>query len=238
MDILRAIIAHNIASLRLASRMTQQELGNKLNYTDKAVSKWERAESVPDVSVLSRIAKLFGVTVDYLITDHSTETETETEAEVEAAVEAAANTAVVSTEPSTSNTSKAGQPSQVYVNNLAALVGYEPHHLIITLMSTVLVWLLAVAAFVCISMFAPDVNSKWLCFVVAVPVSAIVLLVLNSIWGPVRHNFTIISILLWSILGTSYLFTIEQRYWVLFLIGVPSQIIILLWSRLSKKRGH
>lgn len=47
--------------------MTQAELGERLNYSDKAVSKWERGESVPDISVLVEIAELFGVTLDSLV---------------------------------------------------------------------------------------------------------------------------------------------------------------------------
>ena len=71
MEELRTTIAKNISSLRQASGMTQAELAQKLNYSDKAVSKWERAESIPDVSVLRDVALLFGVTVDYLLTlDH------------------------------------------------------------------------------------------------------------------------------------------------------------------------
>ena len=67
MDELKAIIAENIQSLRRDAAMTQAALAEKLNYTDKAVSKWERGESVPDVAVLRDIADLFGVTVDYLL---------------------------------------------------------------------------------------------------------------------------------------------------------------------------
>ena len=59
-----------IASLRKEKGMTQAELGEKLHYSDKSVSKWERAESIPDVFVLKTIAEIFGVTVDYLITGH------------------------------------------------------------------------------------------------------------------------------------------------------------------------
>ena len=71
MEDIKAIIAENIVTLRKAGGMTQIELAEKLNYSDKAVSKWERGESVPDISVLKAIADLFGVTVDYLITaDH------------------------------------------------------------------------------------------------------------------------------------------------------------------------
>ena len=68
MDDIKSIIAENIVSLRKSYPMTQIELAERLNYSDKAVSKWERGESVPDISVLKAIADLFGVSVDYLIT--------------------------------------------------------------------------------------------------------------------------------------------------------------------------
>ena len=64
---LRKTIGKNIALYRKAHKDTQAVLGQKLNYTDKAVSKWERGESVPDVYVLSRIADLYGVSVGVLI---------------------------------------------------------------------------------------------------------------------------------------------------------------------------
>lgn len=64
---LRKIIGKNIALYRKANKDTQAQLGEKLNYTDKAVSKWERGESAPDVYVLSCIAQLYGVTVGNLI---------------------------------------------------------------------------------------------------------------------------------------------------------------------------
>lgn len=54
--------------LRKAHKFTQAELAERLNYSDKAVSKWERAESIPDVMMLQQIASMFGVTVDYLLT--------------------------------------------------------------------------------------------------------------------------------------------------------------------------
>ena len=69
---LKPVIAKNIAELRRANDITQAELAEKLNYSDKAVSKWERGESVPDIMVLSEIADIFGVTVDYLLTEEKT----------------------------------------------------------------------------------------------------------------------------------------------------------------------
>lgn len=63
----KEIIAKNITSLRKEMGLTQLELAEKLNYSDKAVSKWERGESIPDVMVLCELAKLFGVTLDYIV---------------------------------------------------------------------------------------------------------------------------------------------------------------------------
>ena len=45
-------------------KLTQIELAEKINYSDKAISKWERGESIPDVSVLLNLAKLFGVNIE------------------------------------------------------------------------------------------------------------------------------------------------------------------------------
>ena len=64
---LKQTIAKNITALRQGRKMTQIELAEKLNYSDKAISKWERGESIPDVTVLKSIADLFGVTLDYLL---------------------------------------------------------------------------------------------------------------------------------------------------------------------------
>jgi transcriptional regulator with XRE-family HTH domain len=66
MDDIRLIVACNIIRLRTGAGMTQAELGEKLNYSDKTISKWERAESLPDASVLKQIGELFHVSVDDL----------------------------------------------------------------------------------------------------------------------------------------------------------------------------
>ncbi len=67
MSDMKLTIAKNITALRQANKMTQIELAEKLNYSDKAVSKWERGESTPDVTVLKAIADLFCVTLDDLV---------------------------------------------------------------------------------------------------------------------------------------------------------------------------
>ena len=74
MNDIKSIVAKNISELRQSNNMTQLELAEKINYSDKAISKWERAESSPDISVLVDIAAVFGVTVDYLVKADHTET--------------------------------------------------------------------------------------------------------------------------------------------------------------------
>lgn len=70
MDEIKKTIAKNLTVLRQTAGLTQAELAEFLCYSDKSVSKWERGESAPDISVLKAIADRFSVTVDYLITPH------------------------------------------------------------------------------------------------------------------------------------------------------------------------
>ena len=67
---LKLISASNIIRLRQSAGLTQAELGAKLNYSDKTISKWERGEAIPDAYVLTQLAAMFDVTVDYLLSSH------------------------------------------------------------------------------------------------------------------------------------------------------------------------
>ena len=57
-------LAKNLAYYRKASGLTQLELAEKFNYSDKSVSKWERGEGFPDIFVLKSLADFYGITVD------------------------------------------------------------------------------------------------------------------------------------------------------------------------------
>ncbi len=195
MNDLKTIIAANVSELRRRNGMTQLELAERLNYSDKAVSKWERGESYPDVATLKEIADLFSVTVDYLLQEeHPQETITRRE----------------------------------YTRR------QKRNRLLITAISCVLVWLIATMIFTSIDMLSTELRGQWLAFVYAVPVTAIVILVFNSIWGKPRWNFAIISLLMWSSLATVCLTLLPLNLWLLFLIGIPGQIIILLWAGIKK----
>lgn len=64
-------ISKNIKELRVASGMKQSELGEKIAYSDKTISKWENGSSVPDIVALGAVADLFGITVDDLIRENA-----------------------------------------------------------------------------------------------------------------------------------------------------------------------
>ena len=70
----RSIIASNLTKYRKNLGLTQLELAEKLNYSDKTLSKWERGESIPDIVTLKQLASIFGVSVDVLISEEGTST--------------------------------------------------------------------------------------------------------------------------------------------------------------------
>ncbi len=70
MEDLKVVFASNLIRLRTEAGLTQAELAEQLNYSDKSVSKWERGEALPDVTVVKNMAELFHVTVDFLLTSH------------------------------------------------------------------------------------------------------------------------------------------------------------------------
>ena len=70
---INAKIAKNLAYYRKRAGLTQAELAEKINYSDKSVSKWEQGNGVPDVYILMRLAELYHVTVNDLIGDNTAE---------------------------------------------------------------------------------------------------------------------------------------------------------------------
>ena len=69
------ILADKIVSLRKKAGWSQEDLAEKLGVTRQSVSKWEGAQSVPDIEKILQISKLFGVTTDYLLKDEMGESE-------------------------------------------------------------------------------------------------------------------------------------------------------------------
>ena len=72
MDI-KTTVANNLTALRKSRNMTQADVAKALNYSDKSVSKWEHADSLPDISILAALCDMYGVTLDYLTHEDATE---------------------------------------------------------------------------------------------------------------------------------------------------------------------
>ncbi len=108
----------------------------------------------------------------------------------------------------------------------------QRNHLVITLLSTMLVFLIATIVFVIFGLLSVSIPI-WMVYIYAIPVACIVLIVFNSIWGKSTWNYVFISMLLWTLLMAAYLTFMGQRSWLIFLIGIPGQLIILLWTRLK-----
>ncbi len=70
---IKDILAKKIIKLRTKNKMTQNELASIINYTDKSVSKWEHGDATPPIEVIKELADVFGVTVDYLISEDDDE---------------------------------------------------------------------------------------------------------------------------------------------------------------------
>ncbi len=192
---IQEILISNLISLRKSRSLTQIELGEKINYSDKTISKWENGDSCPNIEAVHKLAKFYDVSIDDLLSE---------DFQIDKKIVAEKQR----------NNSK----------------------LIISLLAVMTVWLIATIIFVAISLL--DIANAWMVFIVAVPASAIVALVFNSIWGNTRFNYLIISILLWTLLTAIFLSALKyvRVLWVIFLIGVPIQIAIILWSQLKRKK--
>ncbi len=69
-ELFKNIIAKNLIKYRKINNLTQLDLAEKLNYSDKAISKWERGESLPDVYTLSKLAEFYGITLNDLCSEN------------------------------------------------------------------------------------------------------------------------------------------------------------------------
>ena len=195
MDKIKNNIAKNISAYRKKLNLTQAQLADMLNYSDKAVSKWERAEAAPDIYILSELANIFGTTVDALIR------------------------------------SDAPIPEKLPKKSILT----PRNKTIISLLSVGLVWLVATITFA-ILQWAEVPFRNWLVFIYALPVSSIVAIVFSSLWSkrPIVALFT--SILVWTFALAFFLTFKGTNVWLLFIIGIPLQVLIILWLFLKRNR--
>ena len=192
---LKLITASNLINLRTGAGMTQAELGAMLNYSDKTISKWERAEAIPDAFVLCRLSEIFSVSVDDLLRSHDEWKPIPTE------------------EPETEK------------------VSYSTDRIIA--MAVLIVWTIALTAFVALWLAHIIV---WQVFVLALPVSILVYLVLICCFHKRKYLQHVIALFVLSVFVAAFLL-FYPRYtpWQLFLIVLPAEILVYLGCNLRVK---
>ena len=201
-------IGRNIASYRKRAGLTQAGLAERLNYSDKAISKWERGESAPDVLTLVQLSEQFGITVNDLLVDPDALPE------------------------------ETGAVQQAMEQVVEKALKRKADKGTILSLSSILVWFVALFAYVMLSCFELTGAWSWIFFIYAIPANAIVLLSLRSAWHDFRWNQILISIIMWgSILSVyvSLLVFMNWNIWRMFLLGIPGQAAVLLWFRLFRK---
>ena len=192
---LNKIISDNLVMLRKKLGLKQSDVADKLNYSDKTVSKWETGEIIPNIENLIELCKLYDVSLEQITRKMDI-------SEVE---------------------------------NIEQKPDYTKRNkLIISLLSISAVWVLATVVFV-YALIISDFNA-WTVFVWAVPISFILAIIFNSLWGKKKLNYVFISILLWSLITCIYLQFVKYNLIALYFIGIPGQIAILLWSGLKSTK--
>ena len=202
----KARIGSNIAFYRKQSGLTQAQLAEKLNYSDKAVSKWERGESIPDVLTLMQIAEQFQVTVDDLLGDVNALPDNPT-----------------SLERAMTQVSEKALRRKANKNIILAL-------------STTLVWFVALFVFVVFSSFDIPNSGLAFFYAIPVNAIVLLslrsawhdfrwnkALISAIVWGSLVSIYASI----WAFL--------EFNAWKIFLLGIPGQIAIFLWFRMFKQ---
>ena len=177
---LRMTVAKNLADCCKAAGFTQLQLAEKLNYSDKAVSKWERGESLPDIAVLCELAELYGVTLDYLVREHTRRPSVGRYKKRRRAIVAVMSCLLVWVVATLiySVLLICGLPGKLWLSFVWALpatsvvcvvfscVWGNRYHRAVSV--SALIWTLALALFLTI-----PVRNMWLVFVVSVPVQAL-----------------------------------------------------------------
>ena len=206
---LRRQIGANIAVYRKLRGLTQAGLAEKLNYSDKAVSKWERGESAPDIVTLAAIAEQLNVTVNKLLED-----------------------------PNELPPDGGGRVEKTMERVVQRALKRKANKNIILGLSSVLVWFLALLCFVVLSTLEIDFSWLAFFYAIPVNCIVMLslrsawkdfrwnrALISGVMWGGLVALYTTLLIL-----GSI-------NIWKMFLLGIPGQIAILLWFRLFRAVG-
>lgn len=192
-------IANNIIELRKKNKWTQVELGERLNYTDKTISKWERGESTPDAESLYLMSDIFEVPIDYFFKEHEEKNEPK----------------------------KYRIPKNIFLYRLAQLC-----------LISVSFWFLSTLIYVYLIISHKQILGSWIAFVWPVPATCLVTIILFRKIKFYEGIPYVASVFLWSLITVVYLTFLVQgsNIWLIFIIGIPIQLIIILREILIKNK--
>lgn len=190
------IISKNMAHFRKLSGMTQAQLAEKLNYSDKSISKWERGEGVPDASVLYELACILGVT-----------------------------------------------PNDFYDENSVHKKKIKPpltlgKKIYISFLVSVFVWFVMTTLYVLLSLLlsfaGADFSDQWIMFIYAIPIMAIVDIVLCERWKWKIASAVFVSLLVWGVtvsfhLSMSVFGAPLNNLSIVYLVPAVLQVLVILW---------
>ncbi len=182
MENVNGVIANNLVNLRKRSGLTQLQLAEKLNYSDKAISRWEKGEALPNIGVLLSLAEFYGVKIQDIVYPQKV------------------------VEPKKSK------------NRLRALM---------VLLSSTLVWLIATIVYVVLS-YIEGIQNEWFSFIIALPVFFLVITIFFAVWKNNLFASIFASLLVWSFILMISLVLEEYQIWMVYIIGLPLQIVIVL----------
>ena len=194
MENIKEILAKNLVELRKSRKYTQQELAEKLNYSDKAISRWEHAETLPDIETLCRVCDIYGVKFEYLL-------------------------------------QKEQPKKNPYVrrNDL-------PNKIIIMLVAIAAVWLAITVSYSYINLILNE--NRWTLFIWAIPLTCFIALVCNRFFFQNRiFKYTLQSLICWTLILSIYVELLATfNAWLLFIIGIPIQVLIILLAILKMRK--
>ena len=192
---LEQIVAANLADLRKARGWTQAELAERINYSDKSVSKWERGDGLPDLKVLTQLASLYGVSLDTFVTENAAHE----------------------------------------IEQIQKPRGWLSLRILTELLAVSIVFLAVTVIYVLLSFYAK--LNLWTLFTWAVPLSFGILTVLNIRWNYRVCAIVFGSLLSWSFLTALYLQLLQHNVWMLYIVGIPAQAAIILFSQYRRKKN-
>jgi transcriptional regulator with XRE-family HTH domain len=202
---LKVIIGANISAHRKRCGLTQASLAEKLNYSDKAVSKWERGESVPDVITLAQLAELFSISVDELLADPNA---------------------------LPSETTKVQQAMGKVVEKT---LRRKANKIIILSLSGLLVWFVALLVYVIVASFGWEESSLAFLYAIPVTGIVLLSLRSawkDFRWNKVYISVIVWGCLL--SIHITLLVLLGINAWRIYLLGIPGQVAIFLWFRLFR----